>query len=433
MFVLEKSPNFPLNQVSKTKGYNDANLGYIPLSMIPLACVLVAVSFSIVSIPSIYSVSDSITASTNFKNQPLNESSNELPNSIKEIILENVINKSKAAIVIGYIDPSGAKIFSYGNVSKENNIPVNGSTIFDIGSITKTFTTLVLADMVTEGIVDLDDPIEMYLPKWVTVPQFQGTKITLENLATHTSGLPFMPSNIWLNHTIGDLNPDYYSTEMYNALSNITLTTKPGTQFLYSDYGMGLLGHILSLEQGGISFEDLVKSRILNVLGMNDTKISLSDYEINHRYPTGHLNGSEIETPVVPEVIAGAGALRSTADDLIKYLSANIGLIHTKLDTSFQLQHLIQHPSVIPNPMHYDAYVALGWGVLTNFGTQILNHAGAINGWNSYAGFDPQKQLGVVLLCSCDFRDVDMEKLGYMLLNLTGVESVNNLHEKLIK
>ena len=242
-----------------------------------------------------------------------------------------------------------------------------------------------------------------------------------------------MPSNIWANHTIGDLNPDYYSTQLYKALSNITLTAKPGTQFLYSDYVMGLLGHILSLKQGGISYEELVKDRILNVLGMNDTKITLSDYEINHRYPTGHLNGSEIETPVVPEVIAGAGALRSTADDLIKYLSANIGLIHTKLDTSFQLQNLIQHPSVIPNPMNYDAYVALGWGVLTNFGTELLNHAGAINGWNSYAGFDPQKQLGVVILCSCDFKDVDMEKLAYMLLNLTGVESINNLTEKSIK
>lgn len=102
-----------------------------------------------------------------------------------------------------------------------------------------------------------------------------------------------------------------------------------------------------------------IKNRILNVLGVNDTKIILSDHKVNYRYPTGHLNGSEIETPIVPEIIAGAGALHSTADDLVKYLSANIGLLHTKLDTSIQLQHLLSHSASISNPTHYDAYVAL--------------------------------------------------------------------------
>jgi len=439
--VLKKNHNASLNIVSRNKRHSGDDLHLVSLTVILFACVLIAVSYFVNSIPFIYSVSDSITTTiSNNRNltiQSLNVSnvySNELPNSIKEIILADIVNKSKAAIVVGFIDPNGTKIYNFGNVSKENNnIPVNGSTFFDIGSITKTFTTLVLADMVTQGVVDLNDPIEMYLPKWVTVPQYHGTKITLENLATHTSGLPFMPSNIWADNTVGDLNPDYYSTQMYKALSNITLTAKPGTKFLYSDFGMGLLGHILSLKEGGISYEELVENRILSVLGMNDTKIKLSDYEINHQYPTGHLNGSEIETPIVPEVIAGAGALRSTANDMIKYLSANIGLLHTKLDTSIQLQQLIQHPAVIPNPMHYDTYVALGWGVLTNFGTETLTHAGAINGWNSYAGFIPPKQIGVFLLCSCDSMDVDVEKLGFLLLRLAGVDSINNLIEKPIK
>ncbi|WP_415312687.1 serine hydrolase [Candidatus Nitrosocosmicus sp. FF01] len=142
-------------------------------------------------------------------------------------------------------------------------------------------------------------------------------------------------------------------------MSKITLTTKPGTIFLYSDYGMGLLDHLLSLKQGGISHVGPIKNRILNVLGVNDTKIILSDHKVNYMYPTGHLNGSEIETPIVPEIIAGAGALHSTADDLVKYLSANIGLLHTKLDTSIQLQHLLSHSASISNPTHYDAYVAL--------------------------------------------------------------------------
>jgi CubicO group peptidase (beta-lactamase class C family) len=137
----------------------------------------------------------------------------------------------------------------------------------------------------------------------------------------------------------------------------------------------------------------------------------LSENDIKDRYPVGHLNGSEIQTPKVPDVIAGAGAFRSTANDLLKYLSANMGFLHTTLDESIQLQHLIQHPSIIPNPMNYSGYVALGLGVLTNFGTETLTHAGAINGWNSYAGFTPTKHIGVVLLCNCDSNDADMKNL----------------------
>ncbi|HYO05822.1 MAG TPA: serine hydrolase domain-containing protein, partial [Phototrophicaceae bacterium] len=282
--------------------------------------------------------------------------SSAIPNSVKQFILNQIVGKSNASIVVGFVDPNGTKVFGYGNISKTNNVPVNGNTLFNIASLTKPFTTLALADMVKQGIMNLDDPIEKYLPYNVTVPQYNGHKITLGDLATHTSGLPFMPSNIWLNDTVGDLNPNYNSTQMYQALSNTTLLSQPGTKFLYSDFGLGLLGHILSLNERGMPYEQLVKNRVLDVLGMNDTKITLSENDIKNRFPVGHLNGSEIETPEVPEVIAGAGAYRSTANDLLKYLSANLGLIHTTLDEPMQLQHLIQHPSVSANPMNYSEY-----------------------------------------------------------------------------
>jgi CubicO group peptidase (beta-lactamase class C family) len=141
-----------------------------------------------------------------------------------------------------------------------------------------------------------------------------------------------------------------------------------------------------------------------------------------NRFPVGHLNGSEIETPEVPEVIAGAGAFRSTANDLLKYLSANLDLIHTTLDEPMQLQHLIQHPSVSANPMNYSEYVALGWRVLTDFGSETLTHTGSINGWNAMVGFTPAKQMGVVLLCSCDLEDANTGHLGFVLLRLIGPE-----------
>jgi D-alanyl-D-alanine-carboxypeptidase/D-alanyl-D-alanine-endopeptidase len=185
---------------------------------------------------------------------------------------------------------------------------------------------------------------------------------------------------------------------------------------------MGLLGHILTLQEGGMSYEQVIKHRILNVLDMNYTKITLSENDIKDRFPIGHLNGSEIKTPQIPDVLAAAGSFCSTANDMLKYLSANLGLLHTTLDDSIQLQQLIRHPKLIANPMNYSEYVALGWRVLTDLGTEVITHKGAIDGWNSFIGFIPSQQIGVILLCSCDTDDANMNNLGFVLLHLSGIE-----------
>ena len=349
----------------------------------------------------------------------------EISAQVKSFIFDQIVNKSKAAIVIGFVDPNGTKIFSFGNMSTAHNIPVNQNTFFNIGSITKTFTTLLLADMVKQGIVNLNDPVEKFLPPSVKVPQFNGKKITLEDLADHTSGLPEWPSNVWLNNTVGDINPNYNATQLYQALSDTKLTREPGAQVQYSSFGIGLLGHVLSLKSGGIPYEQLVKDRILDVLGMNDTKIALSQNETNNRFSVGHLGGKEIITPRIPTILADSGAFRSTAPDMLKYVSANLGLIHTKLDDAMQLGHLIRHTSIIANPMNYSEFRGLGWRVLTNFGTETITHTGAINGWNAFAGFIPTKQVGVIAMCSCDSTDADMGSFGFVLLHLTGVENIN--------
>lgn len=183
------------------------------------------------------------------------------------------------------------------------------------------------------------------------------------------------------------------------------------------------------MKSGGIPYEQLVKERILDVLGMNDTKITLSNSEISNRFPVGHLNGKEIVTPIVPRILADAGAFRSTAPDMLKYVSNNLGLIHTKLDEAIKLSHLIRHSSIITNPMNYSEYRGLGWRVLTDFGTEAITHTGEINGWNA---FIPTKQIGVIALCSCDPADADMGSLGFVLLNLTGTENINARSEPIL-
>jgi D-alanyl-D-alanine-carboxypeptidase/D-alanyl-D-alanine-endopeptidase len=129
-----------------------------------------------------------------------------------------LLNKVKghlpnASIVVGIIGPNGTQVYSYGNISKTNSTKVNGNTIFDTASITKTFTTTLLADMVKQGLVNLEDPIEKYLPATVKVPTYNGHKITLEDLTTHTSGLPDFPAGWIRNHT-------YTTQQVYNFLSN---------------------------------------------------------------------------------------------------------------------------------------------------------------------------------------------------------------------
>ena len=158
---------------------------------------------------------------------------------------------------------------------------------------------MLLADFVKKGIVNLDDPIEKYLPSNITVPSYKGHKITLEDLATHTSGLPEYPPNAWLNNNVGVFKPNYNENQFYKALSNFTLTREPGSQFQYSSFGSSLLAHILSLK-AGVPYEQLVKDKILDVLGMNDTKIVLSQNDIKNIFPIGHSNGSEIDTPQIP-------------------------------------------------------------------------------------------------------------------------------------
>jgi CubicO group peptidase (beta-lactamase class C family) len=277
--------------------------------------------------------------------------------------------------------------------------------------------------MVKQGIINLNDPIEKYLPTGVKVPDYKGHKITIEELATHTSGLSEFPSNYGgflpkARILDPNYNPSSYTPkQLYQALSNFTLASEPGSTYLYSNFGMGLLGHILSLRAGGIPYEQLVTNKILNVLGMNDTRITLSD-TLKARLAIGHKDGQEIKTPELPEVIAGAGAFRSSATDLLKYGSANLGLIHTKLDDAMQESHLIIQAAQFKNISNYYGYTGLGWRILTNLGTEIISHPGGINGYNSFIGFDPAKQKGVVLLCNCDNLDANVENIGFALLHV---------------
>jgi CubicO group peptidase (beta-lactamase class C family) len=166
-----------------------------------------------------------------------------ISNQLRAALKSDIDNGSNAGIVIALVDPNGTQFYGYGKMSNANQTSVNKNTLFDIGSLTKTLTTLLLAQMTDDGIVNLNDPIEKYLPATVKVPMFNGQHITLGNLATHTSGLPDNPPNMPL---IGPGFQKYTFEQMYQALSNIQLTRAPGSVYNYSNFGMALLGDILA-------------------------------------------------------------------------------------------------------------------------------------------------------------------------------------------
>src|SRR5437867_1482737 len=174
--------------------------------------------------------------------------------------LGDTFRQTNACMVIGLVDQRGNRIFSAGKLDNGTTAEVNGDTIFEIGSITKTFTALLLLDMVGRGEMKLDDPVAKYLPESITVPTHNGKEMTLLDLAAHTSGLPRDPNNLTPTRGLPEnAFADYSAERLYGFLRGFTLSRDPGAQFEYSNVGMALLGHVLACK-AGTNYESLVRS-----------------------------------------------------------------------------------------------------------------------------------------------------------------------------
>jgi len=310
---------------------------------------------------------------------------------IRQILVDRIdLQHQSIGIVVGVIGPDGRRVIAYGRPEKDDSRPLNGDTIFEIGSATKVFTSLVLADMAQRGEVALGDPVARYLPPTVKMPQRNGRSITLIDLATHTSGLPRLPTNM----SPKDLNNPYadYSVEqLYQFLSMYRLPRDIGSQFEYSNLGGGLLGHVLAL-RAGMGYEALVESRICTPLGMNSTRITLTP-EMKTRLAVGHNAALEAVENWDPSILAGAGALRSTANDMLNFLAANLSYTKSPLAPAMAAMLKERRPKGQPG-----LEVALGWHVFTTGGKEIIWHNGGTGGYRSFMGFDPIARVGVVAL-----------------------------------
>jgi D-alanyl-D-alanine-carboxypeptidase/D-alanyl-D-alanine-endopeptidase len=195
---------------------------------------------------------------------------------LRKILVQRIDEERQSVgVVVGLLESTGRRLVSHGELERGDPRPLTGDTIFEIGSVTKVFTALLLMDMVERGEVALSDPVAMYLPAGITVPQRNGRQITLRDLATHRSGLPRLPSN-FLPTDSSNPYADYGVEQLYAFLSCYELPRDIDSQVEYSNLGFGLLGHALE-RRAGLDYESLVRARILDPLGMSSsTRIALT-------------------------------------------------------------------------------------------------------------------------------------------------------------
>lgn len=293
-------------------------------------------------------------------------------------------------IVVGLVEPQQQRrVIGYGSRGVGVPGPVDGNTVFEIGSMTKVFTSLLLADAAGRGEVALEDPVAKFLPATVRMPERGGRSITLVDLATHTSGLPRLPSNL---KPADPENPyaDYSVAQLYQFLSSAELARDIGAEYEYSNLGGGLLGHVLGLREKQ-SYEALVRARVTEPLGMPSTVVALSP-ELRARLAAGHAADLRaVENWDLP-TLAGAGALRSTAVDMSTFLAAASGQVNTPLAPAFQRMLSVRRP------VHGNLSIALGWHVLGTGDREIVWHNGGTGGYRTFMGYDPKTQRGVVVL-----------------------------------
>lgn len=269
--------------------------------------------------------------------------------------------------------------------------PLGPDTVMEIGSITKTFTGVLLADMTLRGEVRLDDPIGRYLPG--ETPRRGDRQITLLDLATHTSRLP-RAGRILLRQHLRDREEPfaaYTVPDLYATVSSARIRKGLGTRMRYSNIGFGLLGHILGLVAGR-PFEELVVERVCAPLGLKDTTGDVPTEE-DVRAARGHRRGGRPAPPIRIPTLAGAGALRSTAVDMLAYLRA----------------HLHPERTAIPGPIlmaigphrtfrRGKVAVGLGWLHLRRKDRITILHDGGTVGFGALAAFEPERDAAIVML-----------------------------------
>lgn len=326
-----------------------------------------------------------------------------LPAEVVESIERRIEEGLTPSITIAIIDSSGRKFFNFGKTAK-NGQEVDENTIYEIGSISKVFTGILLAQQVLEGRLKLEDEINNYLPDDIKVPVMGDTEITFGNLTDHTSGFPRMPNNF---NPSNPRNPyaDYTVDQMYEFISNYQPVRTVGAEYEYSNLAQGLLGHLLA-ENKNCTYEELMVQTICNPLEMIDTRVELTE-SMKKNLALGHSEGKVVENWDIP-TLAGAGAIRSSTSDMAKFISANLGYMNSSLMEAMELSHQIRHDKA------GETSIAMAWHINKGNKGDVICHGGGTGGYRTFIGFVKETGKGVVVLSN---SSEGADDIGFYLLD----------------
>ncbi|MDZ4758306.1 MAG: serine hydrolase domain-containing protein [Bacteroidota bacterium] len=313
------------------------------------------------------------------------------------------------SLVVGVYENGKETIFCYGETAKGSGIKPDSNTLFQIGSITKVFTGILLANCINQNIVDASSLLYKFLPDSVPPLTYRGKEITLLDLATHTSALPGEPNNLYLPNT-NKYNPfaSYQEADLLTYLKHLELTRPVGKTYEYSNTGYGLLGYILA-KQRKTSYDELLVKEICNKLNMNNTRTILNE-EQNKRKVVGYFQGKQTPDFTFTPTFVGVGSIYSDVADMFKFIKANLKPEQTAIAKDIMLAQ---------QPHQIDKTITMGmpWDIdsLTRYKVNVLGYSGNTAGASSVIKIVKEKNIGVVVLSN---SNVPVDDIGLLVLKL---------------
>ncbi|MER6302445.1 serine hydrolase domain-containing protein [Kitasatospora sp. NPDC001539] len=320
---------------------------------------------------------------------------------------DRLAGQTVGAVVAGLAD-GAVEFHGVGRTGPGGGAP-GPRTLFEIGSVTKVFTSLLLARLILDDTVRLDEPLADVLGEGAVVPARGGVPITLRHLATHTSGLPRLPRGMAVRALLRPNKPDPYAgctaEAVLAGLARTRLRAVPGRGFRYSNLGVGLLGLALA-RRAGAEYGELVAREVGGPLGLVDTCLRPAAKQ-SERLAVGHSASGQPVPYWDLAAIPGMGGLLSTAADLSILLRAQLS---AEREPDGPLAPAITTTRATRHRVNAFAWAHLGWlghRLHAQQGGHLqLWHNGGTGGFASFVAFDPDKQVGVAILAnSC--RSVD--------------------------
>jgi len=310
-------------------------------------------------------------------------------------------------IIVGTIKNGEIRTYAFGKANIAENTGIDSYTIFEIGSITKTFTALLAAQQTLNGNLDLQNPANMYLPSNLQLPARNGMNIRVQDLLNHTSGLPREPLDLDYTHPF-----EYTESQMSSYLNQTQLISDPGTSFLYSNTGMGLAGYLLALNQN-TSYSGLVEQNIFDSLQMQHS-YCLPEDQPQSNVAQGYMNRSPRDMLDMSDYFQGAGTIKSNMHDMLLYLN-NLMSEESVLQEAFDL-------TLAPTFEAAETIeLCLGWIKGKNQANQwIYFHDGGTMGFSSFIGFNREEKYGVVVLMNSYCFDGEQDAIGIDILEILG-------------